>query len=136
MDLSTYFSFKGRLARWDFWLYYALPATVVVLVMNDLLPQGPAQIWLEAAAVLLILPGICERLHDLNHPLWPFAVIAACFAGAWALDTTGVSGDLGALIFLFTALVLAVYGLVILFIRGTKGPNRFGEDPLGGTQGE
>ena len=108
MDLSTYFSFKGRIGRSGFWLYHVLPFCAFVgveEVVEEVLGVAPI---LGALVLTLIAPiiwaGMAKRLHDLGYPL---------------------------------GFLVLLRSMVALFItRGTKGPNRFGEDPLGGTPGE
>ena len=76
-----------------------------------------------AAAVCILffyLSILWRRLHDINLP-GPLALIVIGVAAA---------SELGGM----TALSALVYimGIMLLFIRGTKGPNKYGPDPLGG----
>ena len=82
MDFNSYVSFHGRLARRNFFAYYGLPFLVLGALPGLLLPHGPTQVLLEYAVVLLVLPGIAKRLHDVDYSLWAFAVVEAVYAGA------------------------------------------------------
>ena len=107
MDLRSYFSFRGRLARRGFWIYYVLPVCAFVGV-EEVLGLAPI---LGVLVKTLVAPifwlGMARRFQDLGYSLGFLVVLRS---------------------------------MVALFItRGTKGPNRFGEDPLdslGGTRGE
>ena len=130
MDPKSFLSLDGRLSRRDFLMYYGAPLLLFGALPGVLLPHGPTQVTLESAVVLLSLPGITKRLHDAGYSLWPFVVVSLFYAGVLAVQTTGVFGDRRSLIILlagipFLGLILALY-----FIRGTRGPNRFGVDPL------
>lgn len=86
-------------------------------------PVGLAAAWVFAAATI-------RQLHDRNKSGWwilPFFVAPVAlnnFAGR--LDFPYAAFAIG-----LTAMVLCVWGSVeTLFLQGTRGPNRFGADPL------
>jgi uncharacterized membrane protein YhaH (DUF805 family) len=68
--------------------------------------SGPGILIAILAGILAFIP-IVRRLHDLDRSGW------------WAL-------------FAFVPLVNFIFGLYLLFKRGTEGPNRYGADPLSG----
>ena len=94
----------------------------------------------------VIIPSIAvavRRLHDTNRSGWwillpvvPYVVMIAGVGGVAASPDAAASG--GAIVMLGMA-ALVVTGLVLLvfyLLEGTKGPNRFGPDPKGGTNEE
>ena len=80
--------------------------------------------WVSAFAI-----GV-KRLHDRDRSGWwivLFYVVPGVLGGAGK----GTDGDLAQGILGLATLVLSIWGLVELgFLRGTRGPNRFGPDPL------
>ncbi len=148
--LHNYFRLRGRAPRsefWWFWLFCILVSIVVALLEELLIDPAPAGSdtlgwfmhradagsgWLGIVVnFLLIVPTITvwvRRMHDLNRTGWwillplPLVLVAA-FGGAlgayWLLAICGLG-----------ALVLCIVLLVWLFLRGTRGPNHYGEDPL------
>ena len=109
--LWLFFSLQGRVNRRPFWLFtlfsvlvYSLPIYLMAI------ESGYAQQVELAVIVLLLWPNIAvqaKRWHDIDWSGW------------WILiNLVPLVGPLFA---------LAMNG----FVRGTGGPNRFGEDPLG-----
>jgi uncharacterized membrane protein YhaH (DUF805 family) len=70
-----------------------------------------------------------KRLHDRDKSGWwivLFYVVPQFLAGGGNQSEGGTAGILGLI-----SAVLSIWGLVELgFLRGTRGPNRFGPDPL------
>ena len=114
--LGKYVDFTGRARRAEFWFFelfvvlvIVVPAFLVFLMGVD---HGPAMILLlllwSVMCLALFLPGLAvsvRRLHDTNSSGWWY----------------------------FIAFVPYVGGLILLVwycLPGTKGPNRFGPDPL------
>jgi uncharacterized membrane protein YhaH (DUF805 family) len=85
--------------------------------------MGVVFAWLYAAASI-------KRLHDRNKSAWwifPFLVATGLHdhVGAW------FGGSSPARLVGFALHVVSVWGIVeMYFMRGTRGPNRFGADPL------
>ena len=108
---SNYVNFSGRAPRSEYW-YWTLFTVLVGIVANIIdiflfagLHSVVSAIWTLAT----LLPGIAvsvRRLHDIDRTGW------------WLLIA-------------FTGIGLIVL-LVFDCIRGTIGPNRFGQDPLPG----
>jgi len=105
---SKFATFEGRAARSEYWffaLFLALASAVLTVVDIALGIEVLSLIF----SLITLIPSIAvsvRRLHDTNRSGW------------WYL-----------LIF------IPLIGLIVLLIwfctRGTAGPNRFGEDPLG-----
>lgn len=138
-----FLSLNGRVSRQEFWLgYFGL--VVVALLLVHALPHAEGAIyfppgdtpdnetwrsellgWPEFISLALTWPVIAifaKRLHDLNLSAWWLLLIPA---------VTFVAGMSE-----LTRLHIAAYCLLLLllgFLPGSAGPNRFGEDPLGDT---
>jgi uncharacterized membrane protein YhaH (DUF805 family) len=108
------FSTQGRANRaWYFWHILlddlAIATLAIVLVMIGVLTGSPLVVLpilgVLAAGVWAAIAVTVKRLHDLDRPGWQW--------------------------FLLGVPLYNVYlGLVLLFAKGTVGPNRFGLDPL------
>ena len=144
------FSFGGRIGRRIYWqAILALIVAVPVLTVAPFLLNG------EKAAVLMlaltsqfvwllslwpILAVGAKRLHDRNKNGWwllvfwllPFALFCGGFSIVLFDDPrTGRSGDFSTgLTLVLASLLPALWGIVELgILPGTKGPNRYGDDP-------
>ena len=135
-----FLSSRGRVSRQEFWLgYFSL--VFVALILVHVLPHPDSEIyfppgdtpdnqawrdellgWPEFISLALTWPVIAiyaKRLHDLNLSAW------------WLPAVTFVAGKSE-----LTRLHIAAYCVLLLllgFLPGGVGPNRFGEDPLGDT---
>lgn len=147
-----FLSLRGRVSREEFWLGY-IGIVVLALILMRLVPdtgdaasflsggERDAEIlqdgsipfgWQEFISLALTWPIIAiyaKRLHDLDLSGWWLLLLPAI---------TFVAG-----LTLFGRLHVAAYCLLILvlgFLPGSHGANRFGKDPRahvpGGTSGE
>lgn len=115
--------FKGRSCRSEFWwsylallLFYFAAAIVlgiiafVVMMISEsagLIVSNLLYLALGGASFYISLILTVRRLHDINFRGWWYLLILVPLVGAIAI-------------------------LVMCVLPGTKGPNRFGADPLGG----
>lgn len=104
-----YFDFNGRARRAELWWFFLvyLVIAVVLGVIQNIVGLGTILSGLFGLAMLLPNLGVqVRRLHDTGRSGW------------WWL------------------IALTVIGLILLIVwacqEGTKGPNRFGPDPLAG----
>lgn len=152
--LRFYYSPFGRISRKDFWLKY-VPVLVVLMIGTDLVDQyfypgvilmagyGPAS---TAQILLTFWPQIAvttKRFHDRGMSGWWQFLFNICIGlGAMftmsALLEADAAGEIEAHVWtplLVGAGLLVVFGLseliVLGFLRGAKGRNKYGEDPLG-----
>jgi len=134
-NFAWYFlSFKGRISRHEFWLGYLAAVLVLLLLQHkfeDLilyLRRPPSGNWRsEDLELALAIPKVLARAILL----WPFFAILAKrvhdinFSGWWVIGF-GILAithtDFGGVIFSL--------GMVIGLLPGTRGVNRFGEDPI------
>ena len=94
----------------------------------------------------VIIPSIAvavRRLHDTNRSGWwillpivPYIVMVAGIGGAAASPDAAASGGAIVMLGMAALVVTALVLLVFYLLEGTKGPNRFGPDPKGGTNEE
>lgn len=153
---KRYAQLSGRASRAEFWwytlflmiIYFAL----VILVMGSvasLATTNPASTGLGGGMVFIVLfwlalfiPTLAvqfRRLHDTDRSGWWLGgfwlvyvlYMVVLMAAAGAGSTSGIAG---AGIMLVLALAMFGYSILLLVffcLAGTRGPNRFGEDPYG-----
>ena len=111
---KKYENFFDRARRREYWLFQLtlFIAFVVALIVDTSLGfqggytnMGPATIVLYIAIILPAMAVAVRRLHDIDRTGW------------W-------------LLFRAIPLVGIIVLLVFHCLRGTKGPNRFGPDPI------
>jgi uncharacterized membrane protein YhaH (DUF805 family) len=147
MNTFTWFflSLRGRVSRQEFWLgYFGL--VVVALILVRAFPHADGAIyflpgdtpdndswrgdslgWPEFISLALTWPIIAiyaKRLHDLNLSAWWLLLIPA------VTFLAGMS-ELNRLHIVAYCLLLLLLG----FLPGSAGPNRFGEDPTARSSG-
>jgi len=138
--VQLFTSFEGRINRRPFWIAWIVLIAIEIVVM--LAAEGPHEDRLTALAdLILIYPqfAVCaKRGHDRNTPTWViglFFALAAAFdlllLGGW-ITTADLKSPPAPVLFLVIPLVLLALVLVVDlgFRRGTRGPNRYGPDPL------
>jgi uncharacterized membrane protein YhaH (DUF805 family) len=109
--MRMFFSLRGRVSRREYWLYGVLSLIGLALLGQVLL--GIARVSPRSADLvvnlLLVWPALAvsvKRWHDRDKPGWWVLLNLVPVVGwIWALIDNG-------------------------FLRGTRGPNRFGDDPL------
>lgn len=115
--LSKYVDFSGRACRSEFW-YWQLSVVVVSLVLtmvdNAVFPQmvwSPLSNLFSLAVFLPALSVTSRRLHDTDRSAW------------WML-------------LWFVPVIGWIIVIIWTILEGTKGSNRFGDDPLAGGAAE
>ncbi|MEA1071423.1 DUF805 domain-containing protein [Sphingomonas sp. LY160] len=143
--LKKYATFSGRAPRAEYWWFYLLSIILylVATVIDSLLglsiigPYGPVTLLVAVGLLIPYLAATVRRLHDRDHTGWwvlvpflPYAVVIALVGQAGGDLTSSTSvGAVGIL-----TLVAGIAGIalfIFLVLPGTKGPNRYGEDPYG-----
>ena len=104
-------SFDGRIGRYDYWMRFYIPYTVIMIILGLLESYGPEQapffsfVFLIAASWPSLAVGI-KRCHDRNRSGWFLLIgLIPIIGSIWLLIELG-------------------------FLRGTIGPNRYGPDPV------
>ena len=136
---NKYASFSGRAPRSEYWWFYLFLflGNVVSTTLDTLLIDGgpdsggPITSLFTLVCVVPALAVTARRLHDVDRSGWWQAAPAG-------LGIVGVLTSLaGALILSMAALLAAVIITFLLLFwliqKGSTGPNRFGPDPLDGS---
>ncbi len=139
-------TFHGRIGRQQWWLGFVLVVIASILGTLALYPQSftadnPPPSWPDTILQLvLLIPGTAitvKRFNDRDYPWWlgyasalltPLMILPPHF-GMYVDPNVEGAGAV-----LFWAVMAALLLILIDngFIRGTKGPNRYGPDPLTG----
>jgi uncharacterized membrane protein YhaH (DUF805 family) len=138
-----YLSFRGRANRQRYWLTVLaivglLLASVVLSIVLRIVPLLSIvviPIWL--ALVVAVFANATRRLHDRNKSGWwllLFYAVPSILGIPMELtqDSAGEDVQAFAALIAVVGLPFSIWGLVEMgFLKGTSGPNKFGEDPLG-----
>ena len=131
---SLLFSFQGRINRAKYWLATVIYTAIVAVMIGAGYLFDFSSLFFAVFVVVciaLFISGVAvgiKRLHDRDKSGWwllLFYLVPGVFDG---LDRV-----LGPnLIFNLVSLAISLWMIVELgFLRGTSGPNRYGNDPLG-----
>jgi uncharacterized membrane protein YhaH (DUF805 family) len=108
--MSNFFNFKGRVNRAKYFLY--LLATSFIGGISDIVLNNTDNITIIIVLaffnIVLLVKYICvtiQRFHDIERPGTHFWLLLIPFYNIYI-------------------------ELVLLFKKGTEGPNKFGDDPL------
>ena len=128
-----YFDFRTRSSRSEYWWWtlFSLLAPLAGTALDALL-FGESAVLETISSLALLIPGIAlgmRRAHDMNQPGWWFLVVFAIWIASLLLYYFRFES--GVLILLVLAEMLLI---IFWFVRpGTRGPNRYGPDPLRST---
>ena len=149
------YAYGGRINRAKWWamvaiiivIWIVLETAIAVLLgvkLQDVLePTVTSNRLLSIASLagnaIVLWPWIAvgaKRLHDRARPGWIIIPLALLSFAADALIVAGFGGPVDG----FSVPVIVAYGLQLLvtiylvvelgILRGTKGPNRYGDDPI------
>jgi uncharacterized membrane protein YhaH (DUF805 family) len=138
-----YLSFRGRANRQRYWLtvlaiFGIAIASAILAALLQIVPLlGLSIIPVWAACVVAVFANGVRRLHDRNKSAWwllVFYVLPTVLSIPFRLAEDGPPDGFQAVAALLALIGLpfSIWGLVELgFLKGSPGPNRFGEDPLG-----
>ena len=130
LSKANLFSREGRRARKEYFLisvFWAIFFMVFSFIFSAIGLSD--KIGDTIIAIASLYPSYCNnvmRLHDLNKDhAWAVVILVAGLASNFSIVFIG--SVLPSAI-LFTACLIV--GLYMLFVKGTDGPNKYGEDPL------
>jgi uncharacterized membrane protein YhaH (DUF805 family) len=148
--MELFFGFSGRISRRLWWagtLVIAVGSVAGTLLIDpsvlDLQRQGPripnwSDTFWQLALVIPATALMVKRFNDRDRPYW----FGYAYGVLGALLTAGphfglLAGERPGAIEMIT---MTIFGLAFLFafidngfLRGTRGPNRYGPDPLNET---
>lgn len=140
MDFKYLFtSLDGRINRKPYWLAALLLFVISMAVQLAVYFIAGMQVML-IVGLLFFWPGFAlavKRAHDRNRPTWLVALFFATLlvstfmqiAGIHETDAGEPAGAYQIVSVIF--LVFALYAFIDWgLLRGTKGPNQYGPDPL------
>lgn len=142
--LRLFFSFRGRASRGGFWLVsltwgvlgllfdYAWTATGAAKVRVGESHLVDAAFWLPMLVLLVSSFAVAvKRLHDRNKRAWWMLLF---YVAPPVIQTLASLTDLDSAVFVWLMAlsgVLTLWALIELgCLAGTRGPNRYGPDPL------
>lgn len=157
MPLRRYAEFSGRSRRKEFWMYTLGVFIVFFILFVLMLITGGSAIMSAASNpaasggalaamgvfgivigllwLAILIPSLAvavRRLHDTDRTGWWVALPIGIAVLTGIVGSGSTLGTILNLLYLASAILL----LVFYCIDGTKGPNRFGEDPKGGASAE
>ena len=113
--IKLYFTVNGRISRYPFWLYYFLPCIVLITIAFKLDPmigtldtETGIGLFSSIVYIFYIYPSIAvfiKRFHDRGRSGWWCLLLLIPLVNIWFFIDAG-------------------------FLRGTVGPNSYGEDPI------
>lgn len=119
MPLKRYVDFSGRSRRKEFWMFYLL-AVIVSVVANLLVATGMPKID-PATGVMTGGGGMLATIGGAISLIWGLGTlipsIAVAIRRCHDQDKSG------------WFILIPIYNIILMFLEGTKGPNRFGADP-------
>jgi uncharacterized membrane protein YhaH (DUF805 family) len=117
---QLYFSASGRISRSTFWLRFYVPAMVITMLaamadigLGTFNKEFSVGLVGGVVGILLLYPCIIayvKRSHDRNRSGWFVLLLLVPLVNFWP-------------------------AVELLFLKGTDGPNRFGQDPVGSGAG-
>ncbi len=112
--LAPFFTIYGRMSRVRYLKYllslWATPVLSFILSLNSNTNDATGVFLISGIiAIFFSIPLICQRLHDTSHSAASFFICSILLPGF------GV----------------CISAILLMFVTGTIGPNRYGEDPLG-----
>ena len=140
--LKNYFSFNGRLNRKPFFMQVMMLAAMSIFLILYIITVEPSlkadpvnfgtnvrrYVIFWVVYIPLIISGISlgvRRLHDMNLSGWWMLLSIGSFFGGTDYGSASVN-----LMVTILGIIAQMFSIVLLLRRGTRGPNRFGEDPI------
>ena len=166
LPLKRYAEFSGRSRRKEYWMWFLFVIIVfIVLSLIDSAlglggrttadsTSGPGSVGYSAGvhggiltglfSLAILIPNIAvavRRLHDTNRSGWWILMPALPYILGFILTMVGAMSASVALAMAGGGLIIvgAICAIVVLVwycLPGTKGPNSYGDDPMGHTPEE
>lgn len=120
LPLKRYLDFSGRSRRkefWLFWLFWVISFYVIMYLDSALGLGGTATSYAEGGSAGFQMTGGILTWIFFAGTIIPYFAVA--IRRMHDQDKSG------------WYILIPIYGFILLFIEGTRGPNRFGPDPKG-----
>ena len=147
--LKKYADFSGRAPRAEFWWFVLLVCIgiVVALILERILDLQPILVIYGpltlAVIVATLVPSIAvqtRRLHDTGRPAWWLVAFYILYFGYMYMALGNLetlsAGDMSSLASVgILAIAMVIYSIVLIVfyvLKGTHGPNKYGDDPCAG----
>jgi len=106
---SKYATFTGRARRPEYWYWvlFGVLVAIAAAILDGAIFDTTSSVFTGLSSLALLLPNLAvtvRRLHDIDRSGW------------W-------------MFILLLPLIGAIVMFVFMCLRGTPGPNRFGQDP-------
>ncbi|MEM9757039.1 MAG: DUF805 domain-containing protein [Pseudomonadota bacterium] len=133
-----YFDFMGRSIRSEYW-FWTLFVFLVSIPLQLLTLVAPILLILSLIfSIATMIPGLAvtiRRLHDLDRTGWWTVVPAGLVSVGYAILIPAIVNGRNPSVIAYVPFIAAfAFGILLLVwfcTKGTDGPNRFGDDPLG-----
>lgn len=134
--LRKYAKFSGRAQRSEYWwwiLFFVLANYILQYIDGIIFGYGPDYFSLLSGvfSLIMLIPNIAvtaRRLHDTDRSgWWQLIIYAPMTILVVIMLLFGTSAMMVTVIATLLCVALVLYWLTM---KGTDGPNRFGEDPL------
>lgn len=134
MPFHRYFDFQGRSRRMEYWSFTLLNVIIVIVLMGIAMGSGFSLAALESGDASTMFSGVSAVMFGLLGLYWLAVFIPSIAVAVRRLHDRDMSGwwYLGFILLgmiPFVGWIASIAFLVILFLPGTVGPNRFGPDP-------
>ena len=140
--LRQYAGLSGRAPRSEFWWWSICAGLVLVVVSMVLIGMEEGDLEGTALWLAFFIPSLAvtvRRLHDTDWSGWWALSTALCgavpaYGAAFGPYALGVAlGSDAVLLPYAAASAVSLVVLIRMFFPGSRGDNRFGPDPLSGT---
>jgi len=132
-----YLSFRGRTNRQRYWLtgLSIFGLLFVSALLAGVLSMAPL-LGLVIIPIWLALANGARRLHDRGHSAWWLVLFTGvptflAIPAELAKYSGSEGGQMLGAILVLLGLPFSIWGFVVMgCLKGTAGPNKFGDDPL------
>ena len=125
MPLKRYFDFSGRSRRKEYWSFFlfVVICEIILMILDSALGLGGS-----ATSSSSYGDGGASVSFNLTGGLLTMIFILAMIIPGIAVAVRRVHDSDKSGWFV----LVPIYNLILMFLEGTRGPNRFGPDPKGG----
>ncbi|BCJ92002.1 DUF805 domain-containing protein [Terrihabitans soli] len=137
---SLLFGLQGRITRAPWWIGNIGITIITILIAFFAMATSP---YLLVVILIFVYAGFAlslKRAHDRDRPDWyvivPYLLSLLSSVARFTMISSAPEATPGTseLLLFAVDIVVSIWGLVLLidlgFLRGTRGPNRYGPDPL------